>query len=355
MIRALTRSILGVCVIAACSSKPSTGKTSEASLPPKDAAAATPAPGGGAPGLVTGGADSAFKKGQARWKDCGVYVDGKPVGFLTFGELPVALKPTWMEEEASIPLKPGYKGPQTAKIKQRAYKLYDYLVAAGVDVAKVKEVHVYGPRFTDSIIVGGDEFRKKKDDLLFHFGGDVRGKPIPIVPDEYGNNRSPDKITSIMVYIDKKPPKLERNVGLVLDGEVQIDVPYYGEPLRGGVRVYLDDRLATTIKRKALDEVAADDGKIKLLDYIKAQGVDTSKVVEGWVIKDDRRAKKLTQAELASAVFQIAVGAEGKVLVGDLPANALALHSHVLKADELPQVLPGEDGDKVDWPKGESN
>ena len=34
---------------------------------------------------------------MARWKDTGVYLDGQPIGFLTFGELPIALKPNWVE------------------------------------------------------------------------------------------------------------------------------------------------------------------------------------------------------------------------------------------------------------------
>ena len=130
MIRALTSSILGTCLrlctilwvagllpaaLAGCS-----GKGQNAPPPPAgDAAASTPAPGGAGPGRGDDWVPSEFKKGQARWKDVGVYVDGKPIGVLAFGELPIALKPTWIEEEASIPLKPGYKGPQVKVIRQR--------------------------------------------------------------------------------------------------------------------------------------------------------------------------------------------------------------------------------------------
>src|SRR5690606_16084576 len=41
------------------------------------------------------------KKGAARWKDVGVYVDGKPISFLTFGELPITLQPTWVKDKVS--------------------------------------------------------------------------------------------------------------------------------------------------------------------------------------------------------------------------------------------------------------
>ena len=40
-----------------------------------------------------------FKSGMSKWRDVGVYVDGQPVGFLTFGELPIALKPVLVEDE----------------------------------------------------------------------------------------------------------------------------------------------------------------------------------------------------------------------------------------------------------------
>lgn len=363
MPRTLFSSILGVCLrlspvalllagtLAGCSGKGG-GKPAAPGL---DAAASTPGPGGAGPGRGDDWVPSEFKKGQARWKDVGVYVDGKPIGVLAFGELPISLKPTWIEEEASIPLKPGYKGPQVKVIRQRGYKMTEYLAAAGVDVAKIKELHVYGPRFTDSVIVGGDELRKRKDELLFRFGGEVRGKPIPIVPDDYGNQRSPDKITAVIVYIDKKPPKLERNVGLILDGEVQHDVPYYGEPMRGGVRVYLDDRLATVIKRKELEESGADGAPLKLMDYVGKRGVDTSKVVEAWLIRDDKRVLKLDQAAVAAASFEVSAQAEGKVLIAKQPANAIALHTRVLAPDDLPKILPEEDGGKVEWPRGVNN
>src|SRR5882672_6198699 len=42
-----------------------------------------------------------FRSGMARWKDTGVYLDGKPIAFMSFGELPIALQPTWVKEKAS--------------------------------------------------------------------------------------------------------------------------------------------------------------------------------------------------------------------------------------------------------------
>src|SRR5687768_6836590 len=78
-----------------------------------------------------------FKKGEGRWKDTGVYVDGTPVGVLSFGELPVELPPVWVEDEVSVPVKPGEKSPGYKLVKQRHYRFVDYFKAVGIDLQKV--------------------------------------------------------------------------------------------------------------------------------------------------------------------------------------------------------------------------
>ncbi len=93
-----------------------------------------------------------FKAGMSRWKDTGVYVDGKAVGFLTFGELPIGLKPTWMKDKVSAEKRPGTDDPGWRWAQQRSYKFTDYLKAVGVDIKKVKQIHVYGPKFSETII-----------------------------------------------------------------------------------------------------------------------------------------------------------------------------------------------------------
>jgi hypothetical protein len=193
------------------------------------------------------------KSGMSRWKDVGVYVDGKPMGFLDWGELPIALKPTWVKDKVSDNKPPGCpieKCPGWKWSQQRFYKFTDYLRAIGVDPATIKMLHVYGPKLSQTIAVTGKELMSKQaDGFMFRFGGEVGGKPIPQVPGNFGNGKSPDKINGVMIYIDRKPPIVTRD-GIELDGVPQDGVPYYGEPLRGGVRVYLDDKLATIVKRQ---------------------------------------------------------------------------------------------------------
>lgn len=290
------------------------------------------------------------KSGMSRWKDVGVYLDGKPISFMTFGELPISLQPTWVTDEVSVNKPPGCpECPDRKTSRMRYYKFTDYLKALGVDVKKVKVMHVYGPKLTDSIVVTGKDLQSKAaEHFMFRFGGLASGKAIPSTPDGFGNDRAPDKISGVMIYIDRKPPTVTREA-IELDGVEQMGVPYYGEPLRGGVRIYADDKLATVIKRQDLDPKQATqtpDGELhwSLAAFLKSRGVDTSHLVEGWVIRGERRAEKLTWAELEKMTFTASSQAKGTVTLGDgkVVVGALALHSRPIKDEELPKVLDEE-------------
>jgi hypothetical protein len=292
-------------------------------------------------------------QGGRRWRDTGVYVDGKPVGVLSFGELPVGLKPVWVEERHSAEIEPGSRSPGFVMGKERRYRFTDYLKAVGVDLRKVKQIQVMGPKLTEVIIASGAELRSKKaSEFMFRFGGVVGGKPIPHTPPDFGNGFKPDKIAAVMVYIDKKPPVLVEDEGLELDGQPVNGVPYYGEPMRGGVRVYVDDRLALQIKKTTLHAakpVATIDGlkRYGLLALLAEHGVDTSKMVEGWLIVSERRTRKLTRAELGEVTVAMGDKHKNEVMIGHekVDAQAVALHAHALRPDELPQIQPGEEGE----------
>jgi len=292
-----------------------------------------------------------FKKGMARWKDVGVYVDGKPIGFLTFGELPITLKPTWVKDKVSAEKPPNCpECPAWKWSKQRFYRFTDYLKAIGIDIRKVKVMHVYGPRLSQSIVTTGKDLQSKRaDGYMFRFGMDVAGKALPWTPEGFGNGKTPDKISGVMIYIDRKPPTVTRD-GVELDGQPITGVPYYGEPIRGGVRVYIDDKLAAIIKRQELDPKKATQSPSGELEwsfgeFLKSKGVDSSKVVEGWLIRDERRKEKFAIADLEKMMFSASSQAKGGVILGDkkLRANAIALHTRPISNDELPVILPEEE------------
>lgn len=293
------------------------------------------------------------KKGLSRWKDTGVYLDGKPVGFLQWAELPASIPVVWFEDKVSANKRPGTNDPGYRIAKQRMYRFTDYLTAIGIDVKKVKELHVYGPKMTSTLIVTASELQSEKaKKFFFRFGSNVGGKAIPATPGDFGNNNVPDKISGVMVYVNKTPPKLVRDVGMVVPGETDPNngVPYFGQPLRGGIRLYVDDKLGGIIKRQDLDPKLADTDKdgvmhYKLGEVMKKLGIDTKKSVEVWVIRDERWNEKLPAAEVAAMTFTASSQAKGGILLGDkkVRAQALAFHSKPVDAKQIPTVTPDDE------------
>jgi len=127
-------------------------------------------------------------------------------------------------------------------------------------------------------------------------------------------------------------------------------VPYYGEPIRGGIRVYLDNRLAAIIKRQELDpkkstKAANGEPQWNFGEFLSSQGVDTSKVVEMWVVRDEKREEKFPTAEMISMNFQASAQAKGGVLLTDklIRANAIALHTKPVAPEQLPITTADDD------------
>jgi hypothetical protein len=330
--RRLPISLLVAALTAACDPPVAVAPAATLAPPPDDAEAAAAA-------KLTGGGDRA-----SRWKDTAVYVDGRAVGMLAFGELPIGLAPVWIEDAVSVPVKPGQRGPASRTVKARQYRVTDYLRALGVDIARVRELHIHGPKSSEVLIVPGTDLRARGDGLRFRFGGEVAGKAIPVVPGGLGNGRTPDKIAAVAVYVERMPPTLVRNVGFVLDGAPVTGIAYADAPVRGGFHVYRDDRLATILKRNRLAPAAAG-GDRPLLALLAEQGVDTAGVVEAWIIHRERRSRRLAGDELAAASLALHEGSRAAIHVGatELPVTALALHSRPLAPSELPRILPEED------------
>ncbi len=292
--------------------------------------------------------------GLDRYKDPGIYVDGVPVAVLKFGELPVPLEPVWVEEHAAVAFKAGDKGPRFKIVKERRYRFRDYFKALGIDVAKVKEMHLYGGnQHAAAVIIAGDKLRSL-DDFLFRFGGAIWGKPLPSCPADIGDGKCPDQISSITLYIDKAPP-VRKKGHFYFGDELIKGVPYFGEAIRGGVRVYLDGPLVATVKRnklKASNLKPVGDpslNKYSLIDFLKSQGVDTDNVQELWLIAYERRIKKLSRTELLTATFSAGEAGSGEILVGETntATHAISLHSKPVPPEDMPVLLP-EELDKSD-------
>ena len=278
-----------------------------------------------------------YKSGKGRWKDAAAYVDGVPVGMFWFGELPSALEPVWVEEIEGLDFLPGDPPPYEKVVKVRRYRFADYFKAVGVDLADIKELHVYGPN-SQFLVVTREEFLRVKDYFYFRFGLGTHGKAIAMIPKDLGKNF--DRLMGAAVYVEKRPPTVDENEDgdpvLLLEGKPVEGIPYFGEPLRGGIRIYKDDRLASIIKRNKLDpedgkEGADGETRWKLFDTLESLGITTRDIVQVEVIYDERRTVRFERPELESMNFRSIAQRRGELKLNDrTPVHALAFYTKPL-------------------------
>lgn len=225
---------------------------------------------------------------QRRFKDVPVYIDGRRVGVVRPLEVPSGLRPRLRPQPNGLPPAP-------------RYSIAEYVEATGGDLARVKEVHLYGGRGRISI-VPGDELRKHREDLLFVFTGGTRGKPrIGWPPGGIRTNGSIDLVQAVVVYQDKAPPALDGESGeLHFDDGKPIDgIPYAPAEELKGTRFYADGALAGWMKRKTLPNsvlvpgAAIDSGLFSLAAYVESLGVDPRKVKAIELVQDDDAVARL--------------------------------------------------------------
>lgn len=219
-------------VAASCSKSRPTEAAQPAAPSLVATAAAVPPPAEGKHG--------AGKSHGGAFRESAVYVDGQAKGVLLYSELPPTLEPMAV---------PAIDDMNVA----RYYRVADYLKAIGVDLDKIEEVQFYASRGRIAI-VKGDELRAKKDLLVFDFTRQVSGKPRARWSALHALPHRPmvDIIFSIAVYVNKPAPLVQHNE-LWLDGKVVDDpIPYVGDRIPKGTRVYIDGKLAGWVKRKML-------------------------------------------------------------------------------------------------------
>ncbi len=286
------------------------------------AVSATAEPARGGRGDGSGGG----QRGK-RFGDAAVYADGKPLGVLRFFELPPGLvvRPQKLQDGREVP----------------RYRIAEYLESVGIDLTKVKEVHLQGGRSRASI-VPGSELRKFKNELLFSFTRGDGGKARVEWPDaQVDVNTTIDTIVSMSVYLELQPPRFDSKARVFLDekGQRFEGVPYTKpeESLRG-TRVYADGKLTGSVKRKRLtDSVLAKSytpqkPRFSLDAYLASTGVDPSRITTLAVVRGDGLVARLDAAEWKKArekaEFSLAPGSEGRILV------------HLPKADGSETTLP---------------
>jgi len=290
-----------------------------------------------------------FRAGMGRFKDPGIYVDGKPLGILKFGELPVPLPPSWRYENAAVQFTGG-QAPKKKIVHQRRYSFVKYLEAMHVDVAKIKEVHLYGgAKKARAVVIEGSTLRKGGV-FEFRFGSSTYGKAIPACGPHVGDTNCPDNIRAIAVYVHKRPPKRKGGY-FYLNGKRLDGIPYFGTPLRGGIRIYKDGPLVAMIKRRKLPKVSMHMTKTPdgvehwhFFGWLQSQGVNTDSIKEAWLIHHNRRVRRIPRDKLIKAMFTASAKKSGEILFGDekIPTKAIALHSKPVKKEDLPVIEKNE-------------
>jgi hypothetical protein len=277
------------------------------------------------------GQHGAGKTGGGTFKESVVYVDGVAKGVLRYSELPSTLKPMAMPEIDDL--------PEVA----RYYRVSDYLKAIGVDLDAIEELQFYGSH--DRIaIVKGDELRAKKDRLVFDFTRHTSGKPRARWSQLHALPHRPmvDIIMSLAVYVTKPAP-LYQHGELWLDGKVVEDpIPYVGDGIPKGTRVYADGKLDGWVRRKMLPNKLIAPGseerhaKFSTAAFLAYVGADTRNLKAIDFFSGDELVARVDGKSWAhdknDYVFELPNRSHGQVketFPGDKSARITSLHLYV--------------------------
>ena len=110
------------------------------------------------------------------------------------------------------------------------------------------------------------------------------------------------------------------------------------------------NEIALQIKKPTLEEAqpVSRDGAIaryNLMALLTEHHIDTSKIVEGWVIANERRTRMLSREELGKLTVAMGDHHHNEIALGDqkFDSESIALHTRHLTASDMPQILPTEE------------
>jgi hypothetical protein len=258
--------------------------------------------------------------GRKRFGQSPLYVDGVPVAVVAYGELPA-----WLPTR-QVTLGDGRKATR--------FLLAEYLEALEIPVDKIRELHLYGGRGRVAVM-GGDELRRVRRELLFSFTAGNAGKMRMHWDGKLEVSDTIDKVQGVSIYVAKSPPKWDRaKWGLVDDkGQVYEGVPYVAEPLRGGVRLYLDGRIVHVLKRNQTFNRKVAPHRIvdgvpffRLFEYLEEEGIDATSIAALELLTENKVALRLDPKALAEVgegmEMSAPPGSGGSVSVHLGPAGA---------------------------------
>ena len=207
-------------------------------------------------------ADTAKPAQKRKFRDAVVYVDGRAVGVVKYGELPPDVQPVMVDGHVR-------------------YSVTDYLERLGVQVDKIKNIHFYGGRRVS--VLKGSDLRKSSDKILFAFNRTTAGQPRMEWGGRVNTNTRIDTLSAIAIYKDKAAPQLRigpRDAFLAFDDGERIEgIPYAPqEDVFKGTRLYVQGHMVGAVKRKTIPDsfLAANttvyNPRFRLVDYLKSMG-----------------------------------------------------------------------------------
>ncbi len=312
--------------------------TPASALPASPASSAAMPPGVPVPDDENGGK-------RRKFGDAAVFVDGVPRGVLRIRELP----PKLARHDATL-----VDGRKVAR-----WRLAEYLQVVGVDLAKLREVHVLGGRGRTAVIPAS-EIVRLKDALLFSFTrGEIGGKARIHWPQGIQTNTTVDVVGAVSVYVEAVPPRYDKRERALFgaDGAKIEGIPYASaEAIPKGTRVYRDGQYLGFVKKKLLadallaPDATAADLRFSLAKFLASIGADPAKARAIDLVDGDAVSARLTPAMWLQirdgASFAVTSGSRGRAAlrVKD-PPKGLApetLVSAVLLHESAPPPLPPE-------------
>jgi len=278
---------------------------------------------------------------KRKFKHPTIYLDGKPIAILRYGEVPAKTKVSWYRLST---------GKQV-----RRFRLADYIEGLGIKLSELSAVHIYGGPYRFAVF-NGKQMNKHRKLIEFSFsqetGGKVRmhwGAGVP-------TNDALDKIANVALYKKRKAPVFsrERNV-LELDGVATNDVPYVNEDERlNGVRVYLDGRLVHNIRRNELEASSQSRRKESgwpLQAYLQSHqiqlGSRTPKSVD--LVAGDELAERVASDRFGELTFVPLANSGGKIHINGLERDISAIMLYDRQAPRIwDEAPPGATKDTQD-------
>jgi hypothetical protein len=249
--------------------------------------------------------------------DVPVFVDGKEISVLRFGELPSGLEPI--------------AKPDDPNHRVRFYRVSDYLKAIGVNVDRVKSVH-FADKSMRIASIEGSELRADKDRFVFDFLQTHTGQPMEAWKTTgLKNMLRIDDIFGVNVFVEKAPMEIDAHRHCYVDdGECMPVARFTTGDLMKGTRVYDDGKLLGYVKRRLLADstlagkTASGDSSFSFDRYLASLGIKTANAKEIRLLAGDEVIASATAKEWAAdsekLSFYLVPHAHGKVR-GNIPAD----------------------------------